>query len=298
MRQAVFRIRSHVSGKAMAVKDKEFGRKIDILEGAVGFRFPIHFFSNQSLADLLGVPAETMSRKKSGERPVGPSDWSRLVMRFQLAENGFEPDMWAADAETFREHLKLCKLGVYGGRDMDRARQLMLDLASPARRFGAVEPGSIDIEREPSLRAGGIGGVEKRPLLTVFRIGERVRLKIKVPDDGYLYLFNDYEAMEVALVTPSFFAPRADVGKGLVRLPDNMEFPFFPVAEPGGNYRLFAVWFRQRPTISFASAVNTEAGPRDLTDIEFLEFANAVRVTVSAGSRVMVAVNEYRVAIN
>lgn len=282
----------------MALKDKEFGKKIDILEGAVGFRFPIHFFSNQSLADLLGVPAETMSRKKSGERPVGPSDWSRLVTRFQLVENGFEPDMWATDAETFRERLKICKLGIYGGRDMDRARQLMLDLASSARRFGTVEPGRIDIEREPGVRAGGIGGTGKKPPLTVFRVGERVRLKVRVPDEGYLYVFNDYESMEVALVTPSFFAPRADVGKGVVRLPDNTEFPFFPVSEPGGNYRLFAVWFKRRPAISFADAVITEAEPRDLTDIEFLEFANAVRIAVSAGSRVMVAVNEYRVAAN
>lgn len=282
----------------MAAKDKEFGKKIDILEGTVGFRFPTHFFGNQSLADLLGVPAETMSRKKSGERPVGPGDWSRLVMRFQLAEYGFEPDMFAADAETFRGHLKACKIGIYGGRDMDRARQLILDLASPTRRLGAVEPGRIDIEREPGARAGGIGGTGTRPPITVFRTGERVRLKVRVPDDGYLYVLNDYEAMEVALLTPSFFAPRAGVSKGLVQLPDNAEFPFFPVADPGGNYRLFAVWFKQRPAISFAAAANTDAEPRDLTDTEFLEFANAARVAVSAGSRVMVAVNEYRVATN
>lgn len=117
----------------MAIKDKQFGEKIDLLEGTVGFRFPTHFFSNQSLADLLSVPAETMSRKKSGERPVNPGDWSRLVMRFQLADYGFEPDVFAFAPEVSRSHLKSCKIGAYGGRDMDRARQLMLDLANPSR---------------------------------------------------------------------------------------------------------------------------------------------------------------------
>lgn len=280
-----------------AGKDKEFGKKIDILEGTVGFRFPTHLFSNQSLADLLEVPAETMSRKKAGVRPVGPGDWSRLVVRFQLAEYGFEPDMFNPDAETFRAHLKACKVGIYGGRDMDRARQLMLDLASPTRREGSAETGRIDIEREPGTRAGGIGGnAEIRPPVPVFRAGDRVRLKIRVPDEGHLYVLNDRESMEMALLTPSFFAPRANVRKGLVRLPDSSEFPFFPIAEPAGNYRLFAVWFQQRPAIGFASAANIDAEPRDLTDIEFVEFANAARIAVSNGSRVMVAVNEYRVA--
>lgn len=281
----------------MAIKDKQFGEKIDILEGTVGFRFPSHFFSNQSLADLLSVPAETMSRKKSGERPVGPGDWSRLVMRFQLAEYGFEPDMFAVAPEVFRSHLKSCKIGVYGGRDMDRARQLMLDLASPSRRFGPVEPGRIDIEREPSTRAGGIGGSGTRPLVPVFRVGERVRLKVKVPDDGYLYVLNDYEAMEIALLTPSFFSPKASVGKGLVRLPNQTAFPFFPVAEPAGSYRLFSVWFKQRPMVSFTEVLHTDAEPRDLTDIEFIEFANSTRVAISIGSSVMVATTEYRVEV-
>lgn len=280
----------------LAKKDTEFGKKIDILEGCVGFRFPSHVFDNQSLADLLSVPAETMSRKKTGERPVGPGDWSRLVMRFQLAEHGIEPDMFAADAEAFRVHLKSHKVGIYGGRDVDGARQTMLDLASPTRSLGAVEAGRIDIEREPGPRAGGIGGNRSaRPAIPILRVGERVRLKVKVPDDGWLYVLNDRESMEVALLTPSCFAPRADVRKGLVRLPDNAEFPFFPVNEPGGNYRLFAVWFKQRPTVGFAAPIRTDAEPRDLADMEFLEFANAARVAASTGSPVMVAVAEYRV---
>jgi hypothetical protein len=270
--------------------DKEFGIKLKALERAVGFRFPASDFSTTFLATLLDTAVESMSRKKTGKRRLTESDCSKLTSYFDLARYGFEPDMFALDLQPFEEIMR--EVGRKAQRDAkpNKAREDLFQLATSPDVGGRLW---IGLARS-RVRSGGIGSEPKATSLPVFIEGDRVEVHVSVPKDGYLILLND-DREQVTCLMPSHYAPLLAVRGGDVVIPNSADFPHFPVGGPANNYRLYAVWFAQRPSLALTAGDFKEALPRDIDSTEFLEVVECAKQASRRSDAIMVAFGDYKV---
>lgn len=266
--------------------DETFGRKLELLERAIGFRFPASAFSNDALALLLSTTKETMSRKKSGKANVTDRDLSVLTHHFGLSRHGFEAGMFADPLPRFEQHMKRVEKNALDEELIDVDRKLLFDLARGQNR-------TIHFELRDSRR-GGIGAVKPQPSMPRLRESDEVRIRLAVPGDGHLLVVNDDGRRQVTVLMPSRFAPRIAVKAGAVHVPTDEIYKYFPVAGPEGRYRLIAVWLPEPPPLAFLDR-NMDSEPCDLAGDEFRQLAGIVRAAEAAGRPFMVAVGDYRV---
>lgn len=276
--------------KHMPLRDKDFGKKLAALEQAVGFRFPPSDFQNTFLSSLLHTTPETMSRKKTGVRRVTESDWSILTEYFDLARYGFEPGMFAEDLDAFLIHMKdVARLALQDSKP-NKARLDLYELAT-GPCGGRLR---IDLAGK-GMRGGGIGAAPVDNNIIVLRIGDEVVVRTSARDDGHLFLFNDERGREFTCLMPSYFAPETAVRKGQVSIPTVDEFRYFPVGGPANTYRLYALWFAEKPDFGFLSNYSNDASPRVLTAIELTEVASCAKMRSANEKAVMVAIADYEV---
>ena len=271
----------------MAALDEDFGTKLELMERAVGFRFPASAFSNVSLAGLLQTTQETMSRKKIGKANVTARDISKLTHHFGLGRHGFEVAMFTAPLEQFAQHMRQVEAQALGEELIDVDRKLLFDLARE-------QNGTIHFDLRNSQR-GGLGGVAPQVSTPRLRETDQVVIRVTVPADGYLIVVNDDGRREVTCLMPSQFAPATAVKAGTVRLPtDDAAFRYLPVATPAGLYRLVAVWLPMRPDLPFLEG-GMDGALRELTAGEYRHLAGLVRATAADKRPFKVAVGDYTV---
>jgi hypothetical protein len=270
--------------------DKEFGIKLKAIERAVGFRFPASDFSTTFLAGLLDTAIESMSRKKTGKRRVTESDCSRLTSYFDLARYGFEPEMFSLDVQAFEEIMRGVSRKAQRDAKPNKAREDLFQLAISPSVGGRLW---IGLARS-RVRSGGIGSEPKASALPVFMEGDRVEVHVSVPKEGYLILLND-DREQVTCLMPSHYAPQLAVRAGDVVIPNAADFPHFPVGGPANNYRLYALWFSQRPSLALTTGDFKEALPRDIDSTEFLEIVECAKQASRRSDAIMVAFGDYKV---
>jgi len=266
--------------------DDTFGRKLELMERAIGFRFPAPAFSNDSLALLLNTTKETMSRKKSGKANVTDRDISVLTHYFGLGRHGFEVSMFIEPLAQFEKHLKRVEKSALGEDLLDVDRKLLFDLARE-------QNGAIHFELRNSHR-GGIGAVKPQVSMPRLKESDEVGIRLTVPGDGHLIVVNDDGRRQVTALMPSQFAPRTTVKAGSVYVPTDEDYRYFPVAGPTGPYRLIAVWFAEQPQLAFLKG-EVDGEPRDLSSDEFRQLAGLVRAAEKAGRPFKVAIGDYTV---
>lgn len=271
----------------MPLHDPDFGEKLKALQSAVGFRFPPGDFSNASLARLLNTTEQTMSRKKKGKRLVTESDWSVLTDYFDLARYSFQPGMWALGLASFDEQMLEVGRQTFRDSKPNEARKNLMELAT-----GGCG-GRLHIELAyKRTRGSGIGTEPSADVLPVFSDGDQVCIKLDVPKDGHLVIVNDSRDSLTCLM-PSHFAPRMIVKAGKVRVPTSYDFPCFPVGGRPGRYRIYGVWFAQRPPIALAATEGDHNPPRDLDPHEFVELVELAQKVSVRAEAVMVAFGDY-----
>ncbi len=273
----------------MPFKDEHFGSKLKAIEQAVGFRFPARHFSNTCLAKLLRVDAPTMSNKKSGGRYVTEKDCSELTRHFDLERYGCDSTLFTVDLATFEEAMR--EVGRKAQRDAkpNKAREDLLQLA------GGEAGGRLRIELAANwARGGGIGFEPRSRAMPAFMIGDRVRVRVPVSKDGYMILLND-DWKQVTCLMPSHYAPRLAVKAGDVVMPTSVEFPHFPVGDPTGHYRLYALWFAQSPSLAMLENGFEDASPRAVDPTEFTELVEHAKLASTQPNAVMVACGDYEV---
>lgn len=274
----------------MPLRDKDFGKKLAALEQAVGFRFPPSDFQNTFLSSLLHTTPETMSRKKTGVRRVTESDWSILTEYFDLARYGFEPGMFAEDLEAFLTQMREVARRALQDSKPNKARLELHELATGPCR-GRLK---IDLAGK-GMRGGGIGAEPVDKNIIVLRIGDEVVVRTTARDDGYLFLFNDEHGKEFTCLMPSYFAPDIAVRKGPISIPTVDEFRYFPVGGPVNTYRLYALWFADRPDFGFLASLSSDGSPRTLTATELTEVSAHARMKSANENAVVVAIADYEV---
>lgn len=270
----------------MASKDRSFGRKLELMERAIGFRFPATAFSNDGLADLLNTTKETMSRKKSGDANVTDRDISVLTYHFGLSRHGFAVSMFAEPLEAFAQHMQQVEKSALGEELIDVDRKLLFDLAREHK-------GRIDFTLRNSHR-GGIGAVRPQVSMPRLRETDEVSIRLTVPYDGHLIVVNDDGRRQITSLMPSQFAPDTSVTAGSVSVPTDDSYRYLPVAGPAGAYRLIALWCPDRPQLSFLDTPN-DGEPVDLSVEQFRQIAGLVRSMEKAGRPFRVAVGDYAV---
>lgn len=276
--------------KPMPIYDQDFGKKLEVLEQAVGFRFQPSDFKNVFLARLLDTTPETMSRKKTGKRRVTESDWSRIADYFDLARFGFEASMFCEEFTQFAERMQEVGASAMNSTKPDKARQDLFDIAT------GPKGGKIVIERESTrLRGGGIGAEPTDARVIVLREGEAVLVRTNVPESGSMYLFNDSRDRKLTCLMPSKFAPDVTVPKGAVTVPNGGAEGLFPVGGPTGRYRLYAVWFSGRPELSINALMRDPGDPKDLDSDEIIQVAACAKQRLEGGEGVMAAIADYEV---
>lgn len=273
----------------MPLHDKHFGQKLEELEKAVGFRFSPQKFKNVSLAKLLNTTPETMCRKKNGTRRVTESDWSRLTEYFGLAHFGFETTMFAYDLNSFSKKMKDIGFKIQTSSTLDKAR---LDLFIIA---GGIFGGNIKIERKNDLVRGGIGAEPIDGNLVQLQEGDMVSIKTTVPDEGFLYLFNEAYGKEITCLMPSKYSPYCDVNKGTVAIPTDPDFSSFPVAGPQGSFRLYAIWFTEKPDLALNNKRLLDDTPCIIEHSEFTQLVTKAKSLSENGGGVMAAITSYKV---
>lgn len=264
--------------------DVEFGAKLAEIESAVGFRFPATDFQNLFLASLLETTPETMSRKKAGLRRVTEWDLSKLTSYFDLARYGVEPHAFALGIGEFSRMMREVGRKAQAEAKPNKARHDLLTLAG----------GRLQIVLANPQRGGGIGADPMVSALPRFRPGDFVKVKVSVPGDGHLYLLNDGRN-DISCLMPSYFAPLTAVQAGTVTIPTTAEFPRFPIGGPVGTYRLFGLWFAEKPQLSLGRDEGSDRPPRDIEHSEFIEIAECAVRAKAAEKAVMVAFGDYRV---
>ena len=270
----------------MATLDRDFGTKLELMERAVGFRFPAPAFSNVSLARLLQTTQETMSRKKIGNANVTARDISVLTQHFGLGRHGFEVAMFTAPLEQFTLHMRQVEARALGEELIDADRKLLFDLARE-------QNGRMQFDLRNSHR-GGIGAVAPQASMPRLRDTDEVAVRVTVPADGHLIVVNDDGRRQVTCLMPSQFAPDTAVRAGTVRVPTAAALGYFPVAGPAAPYRLVAVWLPVRPQLPFLEG-GTDGEPRDLAADEFRQLAGLVREAAKDKRPFKVAVGDYAV---
>lgn len=266
--------------------DETFGSKLELMERAIGFRFPVPAFSNDGLALLLNTTKETMSRKKSGKANVTDRDISVLAHHFGLSRHGFEVSMFTEPLQQFEQHMKRVEKSALGEAVIDVDRKLLFDLAREQK-------GTVHFDLRNSHR-GGIGAVKPQVSMPRLKESDEVGIRLTVPGDGHLIVVNDDGRRQVTVLMPSQFAPRTTVKAGTVHVPTGGDYRYFPVAGPAGPYRLIAVWFPERPQLAFLKG-EVDGEPRDLSIDEFRQLAGLVRAAEKAGRPFKVAVGDYAV---
>lgn len=266
--------------------DEDFGSKLELMERAIGFRFPAPAFSNDALAVLLTTTKETMSRKKNGKANITDRDISVLTHHFGLSRHGFEVSMFTEPLTQFERHMKRVEHSALGEELIDVDRKLLFDLAREHK-------GTIHFELRNSHR-GGIGAVKPQVSMPRLKESDEVGIRLTVPGDGHLIVINDDGRRQVTALMPSQFARRTTVRGGTVHVPDGEDYRYFPVAGPAGPYRLIAAWFAEQPRLAFLNG-EIDGEPRDLSSDEFRQFAGLVRTAEKTGRPVKVAVGDYAV---
>ena len=270
----------------MASKDREFGRKLELMERAIGFRFPVSAFSNDALALLLETTRETMTRKKTGGANVTDRDLSALTHHFGLGRHGFETSMFTEPLAQYEQHIRQVERRALGEDLIDIDRKMLFDVARE-------QNGMIHFDLRNSHR-GGIGAVRKQVSMPRLKDTDEVRIRVTVPGDGHLLVVNDDGRRQGTGLMPSQFAPTTRVRAGTVHVPTDEAWEYFPVAGPAGPYRLIAAWFPEVPRLSFLDGTH-DAEPRDISVDEFRELAGHIRSAHNAGRSFKVAVGDYLV---
>ncbi len=253
-------------------RDALLGAKLEHIAGVVGYLFPNRHFTNRAFARELKINDAQMSRKRIGKLPVTNQELSTLLVYCGLGRltiSVFQTTTVAElDAILQRE-----KIGIYGCCDADAIRhQWLMDLN--------LLKGNIEITNV-NVRRGTLGLPQKAAILDrSFRVGERVRMKISVPEDGFLLvLTDDYVRREISCLMPSCFAPKTAVKKGDMSIPvkaENIE-PAFTVGGPPGWSRIFAFWTKEKWRLDWLNGRDMwKDDPIELDTPRLREIAQAV----------------------
>jgi hypothetical protein len=266
--------------------DETFGAKLELMERAIGFQFPVRAFSNDGLALLLGTSAETMSRKKTGKAHVTGRDLSVLTRQFGLARYGFQTGMFSEPLAQFEKRMKRVEKRAVSEEPADLARKLMVDRAR-------AQNGTVAFDVRSGHR-GGIGAVNPQPSVPQLTVNDMVGIRVTVPSDGHLIVINDDKRGPVSMLMPSQFARDTAVKSGTVHVPTSTDFRYFPVAGPAGLYRVIAVWSPFQPQLALLQG-ETCGPPRDLRTEEFQELAGFLKAEARWGRPFRVAIGDYAV---
>jgi len=275
----------------MPIYDKEFGKKLEELEKAIGFLFPPADFQNVFLADLLKTAPETMSRKKIGERKVTEGDWSKLISHFRLAQFDFEAGMFEEPLEAFKGHMREIEKKAHSDTDSGKTRRDLYEISSsPLGRKLTIEI----VNQTRFVR--GIGGELGRDNNVILNNGDQVLLKITTPDNGFLYLFNEDFGKPITCLMPSKYATSNQVRIGEIMIPDASLYRHFPVSGPEKSSRLYAIWFAQQPELALTNRRLVDESVQEVNRSEFAELVAVAKRLYEANEGVMVGIAHYKVS--
>jgi hypothetical protein len=251
--------------------DQTLGAKVAHFVGIAGYRLPLSDLLNKNIASTLGLSEENWSRSK--RRPsIDEARLSRLARHLRFEEWGLTYEaLLVGTLGEFKEILRACGAGSYGGSDADVARTLLMT----SRSF---KPNGISIQRFAGVRAGGMGGnPDAGPVRPVFRPGDSAILSIRHPLGGHLVVLNDCPDGEVVCLMPSHLAPGMQVHGEVTRLPtDSSASMTIPIgAEATGRFRLFSIWTSDSLATPFlARARSHSSTPPVLAPGDFRELAD------------------------
>jgi len=229
-------------------RDTDFGEKLDHLEGIIGHSLPrIYFTSSYQALDVIKSTKAQYSRKRNGDATIARHEIGSLIDLFRLGPK-FDYTLFLLPLDEFKHALKEAGIGTYGLPLRQHFRNQLLTAAGEGNR--------IQFLRMPNRKSvGGIGSEPCDEAIPVFNIFDNLRIKIKVPDDGYLLVLNDHPASDqLSILKPSRFVPFEEVDKGTVILPDDIGTEAFPVGGPADFYRIFAIWWKE-PIVPFLNDI-------------------------------------------
>ncbi len=267
---------------------KDLDRKIEFLEGILGFAFEKGRFRDASIAHALGISPSYWARKKGGRISVSPGELGRLVMHFGLAPR-FSWEVFMKPFDEFVEEMREGRVGTYGAGEGPLALQRLLsDPFCTAR--------GVHIARVGAPRAGlGAAPDPVRDRRVVLSVGTRARMRVDTPGRGYLVVINQHAPCgETTCLVPSLFRPSQDVAGGVVHLPaDGAAQTSFDVQGPPGFYRLFALWAQTPFGPSWAR--EDEEEPRVLDGPHLTALVDDLLTKPQDGTSYAVHTAEYRV---
>ncbi len=228
---------------------EDFGKKIKVLEGVIGYQFPASYFRNTQIAQWLGISSPELSRKFAGRRPVHNRELSILIKWYDLA-HVFDYSVFLKPLKEFKAALADAKLGTYGIEASAGARQKL-------HARGKKNQSRITIAiAEDERRDGGMGpdddGETDDGQLT-FKVRDLVYAEIRTPSSGQLVVLNERVGDKISCLKPSSYSRLLRSAESPLRIPDPELSNHFRIRAPTGSYRLIAIWTSAKVDLPFPS---------------------------------------------
>ncbi len=226
----------NVSGRWDRHKIDDLGRKLGMIERAVGYRQPLRADGYQIMRQIFTCDDAGLTRRLNGSIQVTDFELSRIIHVFGLDLHGVHPDHLLLEAEEFDAVLKRMGAGIYGASEF-------LRFAAAARRFEGAE---AQIEIRHVQRGPGFGPDEPEvgDAALDLRVGHRVRFRCTASVDGWLLLIDHrVDAQEPPhLLSPAASGKWVEARSGIpCDVPGNGT-PQFHVHPAAGERRVTAIW--------------------------------------------------------